>query len=252
MTDSLPQAYCFFQNLEPRPPLDAVFERDYLLYAVSGALHVTTLGQSWLLPPSFAAWIPANTPILVDIGTPVTTCSVLVTPGFCTTMPKTPTAFQMTPMTRQMIRHCKEWGPEITHPDEASGFFLALLNVCAGLDSKSVDIQRPLATEPILRQAIQFTEAHLGEAITSSQVARAINASERNMQRRFRDNLGITWFETLTRLRMIRAVQLLAESDASVIQIAGEVGFGSLSAFNRAFRRFADQTPTELRSSLRD
>lgn len=117
---------------------------------------------------------------------------------------------------------------------------------------KSVDVKRPTATDPILRRAIDLTKARLAETITASEVARWVSLSERSMQRRFRDDVGMTWSETLTRLRMIRAVQLLAEDDLPIIQIAGESGFGSLSAFNRAFRLFADGTPSEFRKAFKE
>ncbi len=252
MNNDGPAAYCFFQDLEPRLPMEVAFDRDYLLYAIKGALRVTVAEDSWLLPPSFAAWVPAHTPILVHIDKPVTTCSVLTLPGFCTALPAIPSVFQMSPMTRHMIRHCKDWGPDAEHPDEAKGFFLALLNACAGLVTRSVDVRRPTATDPALRAAIEFTESRLADNISAGDVARAAHLSERSLQRRFGENVGMTWSESLTRLRMIHAVQLLAEDDLSIIQIAGEVGFESLSAFNRAFRKFTATTPSEFRRTLRE
>jgi AraC-like DNA-binding protein len=230
--------------------LDAVFDRDYLLYAVSGALRVTVKNESWLLPPSFAAWVPAGTPFLAEIGKPVTTCSILVRPGFCKALPDQPTAFQMSAMTRHMIRYCKDWGRDDAQPPEAEGFFLALLNACAGLASKSVDVKRPFATDAVLNKAIAFTETHLNEPTTAADVASAVNLSERSMQRQFARDVGMTWSQVLTRLRMIRALELLSMDDLPVITVAGDCGFNSLSAFNRAFLQFARCTPTEFRKGL--
>lgn len=121
-----PPAYCFFQDIPPRPPMDAVFERDYLLYAVSGALNVTIDAQSWLLPPSFAAWVPASTRLVVEIERPVTSCSVLVVPAFCKKLPTRPVVFQMSELARNMIQHCRGWGLHDAHPADAETFFLAL------------------------------------------------------------------------------------------------------------------------------
>lgn len=247
-----PSAYCFFQDIEPRSPLEAVFERDYLLYVVRGAVRLNTGQKSWLLPPSFAAWIPAGTPLSVEINKPVTSCSVLAEPGFCTSFPNKACVFQMSPLTRHMIGHCKDWGPDDPQPQDAAGFMLALLNTCAKLVAKSVDVKRPYATDPALRKIITVTQERLDETITASEMARVANLSERTMQRRFEQELGLTWSQILTRLRMIRAVELLAENDLSVIQIAAACGFGSLSAFNRAFRAFADTTPSQFRKNLAD
>ncbi len=250
MTRIDPRAYCFFQDLAPRPPLDAAFERDYLLYAAKGALRVSVGRDHWVLPPSFAAWVPANTPIVVKIDTPVTTCSVLTTPGFCEGLPGRPSVFQMSPLARQMINYCKNWGNDADHPPQAEPFFLAFLNVCAVLATASVNVKRPTATDPAVQRAIDITEAGLATAIAAGEVARQASMSERSLQRRFRDDVGMSWSEALTQLRMIKAGELLAMGDRSVIEISGEVGFNSLSAFNRAFRKFAESTPTEFRRTL--
>ncbi|WP_342077947.1 helix-turn-helix transcriptional regulator [Yoonia sp. SS1-5] len=251
MAEDIPAAYCFFQDIAPRPPLDAVFDRDYLLYAAKGAMRLTVGPQSWLLPPSFAAWMPANTRFRVEIAKPVTSCSVLTRPSFCTNMPPEPAVFQMSVLARHMIRHCRDWGKGSPQPPEAEGFFLSLLNVCAVLVSRSVDVARPTATDPGLARAITISEARLNERLTAADIAQAANMSERTMQRRFADHLGMTWSEVLTRQRMIRAIELLSDDTLSVIETAGESGFASLSAFNRAFRVFARTTPSAFRRNLR-
>ncbi|WP_162652884.1 helix-turn-helix domain-containing protein [Lentilitoribacter sp. Alg239-R112] len=250
MVDSPHAAYCFFQDIEPRSPLSAVFERDYLLYAVKGALNITIDKQSWLLPPSFAAWIPANTAFIVDIAKPVTSCSVLIRPQFCTNFPEQPSVFQMSELACGMIQHCKRWGAEDVHPPEAEVFFLALLNLCADLVDISVDVRRPYSHEPSIQKALQISEGRLEEALKAADVAKAANLSERTMQRRFSDSLGMTWSQALSRLRMIKAIELLSDTSLSIIQVAGYCGFTSLSAFNRAFLSFADTTPSEFRKRL--
>lgn len=246
-----PTVYCFFQDIEPRPAWDAAFERDYLLYAVKGALRVEVAGQRWLLPPSFAAWVPANTRFLVEIPRPVTSCSVLAEQGFCTSFPRGPTVFQMSGLTREMIQHCKDWGPEAAQPTHAETFFLALLDTCAALAAQSIDVMCPTATDPALRKAIAFTEAHLDQPITAKAVARAAHLSERTLQRRFAEQVGASWVQTLTRIRMIRAVEVLADDQMSIIQVAATCGYASLSAFNRAFLEFAKITPSEFRKRLK-
>ncbi len=247
-----PAAYCYFQDIEPRPPLDAVFQRDYLLYAVRGALRLNVDTASWLLPPSFAAWIPAGTAVRIDLDRPVTSCSVLARPSFCKAFPPATSVFQMSALARHMIRHCSDWGPNGGHPDEAEGFFSALLDVCAGLVPRSVDVQRPYSADPGLRRAIKFTEDRLANSLTAGDVARAANLSERTMQRRFAEDVGLSWSQVLTRVRMIRAVELLSEGSMSIIEIGAACGFNSLSAFNKAFRAFAQTTPSGYRKSLRE
>jgi AraC-like DNA-binding protein len=45
----------------------------------------------------------------------------------------------------------------------------------------------------------------------------------------------------------LRAMTLLAEPGPTVLDVATRVGFDSVSAFTRAFRRYAGETPTAYR-----
>lgn len=61
----------------------------------------------------------------------------------------------------------------------------------------------------------------------------------------------MTWQQTLRRLRMVRAVELLSNTEDAVIQVAYGVGYASLSAFTKAFRDFTGLTPTQFRARHR-
>jgi AraC-like DNA-binding protein len=61
----------------------------------------------------------------------------------------------------------------------------------------------------------------------------------------------MTWSEALRRIRIIRAVEALAGTEAPVTEIALEVGYSSISAFNAAFRDLTGKSPTEYRASFR-
>jgi len=60
----------------------------------------------------------------------------------------------------------------------------------------------------------------------------------------------MTWSEMLRRIRIIRAVETLAQSRASVTEIAQSVGYSSLSGFNAAFKDLMQKTPTQYRASF--
>ena len=67
---------------------------------------------------------------------------------------------------------------------------------------------------------------------------------------RFADEMGQSWRDTLRRMRVIRAMELLAATDAQIADVAFQVGYGSLSGFNAAFREFAGCAPGDYRRSL--
>jgi AraC-like DNA-binding protein len=82
-------------------------------------------------------------------------------------------------------------------------------------------------------------------------IARATGQSTRALARRFADEMGMTWRQALQRLRLMRAVEALATTDAPVTEIALDVGYNSLSAFNAAFRELVGTSPTAYRRSFR-
>jgi AraC-like DNA-binding protein len=57
----------------------------------------------------------------------------------------------------------------------------------------------------------------------------------------------MTWSAYVVQCRLLRAMTLLAEPGPTVLDVATAVGFESVSAFTRAFRRVTGETPTGYR-----
>lgn len=253
MQQDPPPAYCFHQQFMPRPPETLSFDRHYLMYCIKGAISLEIGGRRWLLPPSFAAWIPAHLPMTVTIDHPMTCCSVLFQPGFVDGLPRSSVVFTITTLARDMIHFSRRWGPETTaFDDHARHFFQALALTCAELARQPSDVWMPMGESDAVKRAIAFTEAHLDSEISARDVARAAHLSERTFVRRFGEEVGMTWRHALRRLRMIRAVELLSNDEEPIVQVALQVGYASLSAFNKAFRDFSGYTPSQFRIRRRD
>ena len=101
-----------------------------------------------------------------------------------------------------------------------------------------------------LRLAITLTRERLDEELRFEDIAASVSLAPRSLARRFEDELGMTWRAALRRMRVLRAVELLADGNPAVSVIAFAVGYGSLSAFNAAFRDLTGQTPTQYRRTF--
>jgi len=98
------------------------------------------------------------------------------------------------------------------------------------------------SVERVLRQKLQ-TRNHI------SKVARILGMSERTLRRRLAES-GVSFQSLLDGLRKNRALELLANHEMSVEQIAFAVGFTDPHNFRRAFRRWTGATPGMLRADL--
>ncbi|MEH6650365.1 MAG: helix-turn-helix domain-containing protein [Motiliproteus sp.] len=67
-----------------------------------------------------------------------------------------------------------------------------------------------------------------------------------------REHLGINPMKQVTQLRMQRARMLLYQTNASVAQIAGMVGYQNQFNFSSAFKKHSGSSPTNYRKKLRD
>ena len=72
-----------------------------------------------------------------------------------------------------------------------------------------------------------------------------LGISKNSMIRLFQDQLGMTPVEYINKLRIEKAKELLANSQDTIISIALQCGFGSLSTFYNFFRRLVGMSPTQ-------
>jgi AraC family transcriptional regulator len=96
--------------------------------------------------------------------------------------------------------------------------------------------------------------AHVSSAIEKqepppsiAELARKANLSEFHFMRVYRALAGESLGTTIQRLRLSRAVYLLTRSDASIVDIAGNVGFETSQALAKALRRELGMSPSEVR-----
>jgi AraC-like DNA-binding protein len=102
-----------------------------------------------------------------------------------------------------------------------------------------------------VRVAKAFISANLAHDMTLEQVAAHAHVSPFHFCKIFKRATGVTFTDYVTRARVEKARRLLMHPSARITEIAYDVGFQSLSHFNRSFRRINSESPTEFRSRLR-
>ena len=100
-------------------------------------------------------------------------------------------------------------------------------------------------------RARQFIEHHSDEEISLTKVAKAVNISPTHLSEKFRQVTGVNFVDYVARTRFDKACELLADGDLRISEIAFEVGFQSLSQFNRVFKRLSGKSPTAYRVDRR-
>ena len=119
------------------------------------------------------------------------------------------------------------------------------------LVSNQIAVQQQNAEPPTISRAKEFINSHQAEALSLADVAHAVNTSTFYFCKMFKKTTGINFTDYLSRVRIEKARNLLLNPNLRVSEIAYEVGFQSLTHFNRIFRKLAGQSPSEYRAQSR-
>jgi AraC-like DNA-binding protein len=82
------------------------------------------------------------------------------------------------------------------------------------------------------------------------EIADAAGSTVRTLQRRIARE-GLTFKRVVDQTRYLTAVELMRDSDASLVEIALSLGYSDQAHFNHAFRRWAGVSPSEYRRRVR-
>jgi len=116
--------------------------------------------------------------------------------------------------------------------------------------SNQVFIQQENAEPPVIKRAREYIHEHQAEELSLNQVAKAVNMSTFYFCKMFKKVAGINFTDYVARVRIEKSKNLLLNPNLRVSEIAFEVGFQSLTHFNRVFKKLLGQSPTDYRAQL--
>lgn len=132
-------------------------------------------------------------------------------------------------------------------PETARHLLLALLRLCR--EELATDAARPAAQKAkrTYEHAMAYLQEHFHEPINRDSLARALGLHPNYLSRLFRQHAGETLVGMLRRLRLERAVLLLADPMLSINEIMARSGYGDPGHFFRVFREAYGMSPGAYR-----
>ena len=99
-----------------------------------------------------------------------------------------------------------------------------------------------------LKKLIEHIGRHYAEKLSVAAAARLSGMSAPQFMRLFKQVAGMTLVAYLHHVRLSNAARLLRETNRSIAEIAGQVGFADQSYFDRRFKKSFGQSPKQFRS----
>jgi AraC-like DNA-binding protein len=166
----------------------------------------------------------------------------------------------------RMAKQVADWGLQLDQSTLREAYFstrvlnakqhdsvIKLLSIFAqhlSMVCNQVVVRQENAEPPVIARAKQFIQEHQSEDLSLGQVAKAVNTSTFYFCKIFKKITGINFTDYLSRVRIEKAKNLLLNPNLRISEIAYEVGFQSLTHFNRVFKKIIGQSPTEYRGQL--
>jgi len=116
--------------------------------------------------------------------------------------------------------------------------------------SNSLVLAQEPEEAPAIGRAKDYIHEHANDSLSLRQVARVVNMSATYFSEKFKRATGINFVEYVARTRIEKARNLLENPNLRISEIAFEVGFQSLSQFNRAFKKFLGHSPSDFRAEI--
>jgi transcriptional regulator GlxA family with amidase domain len=157
----------------------------------------------------------------------------------------------------------KNW-IQLIEQGSAEAHRIVLLEAEARLRRLALDLatrdsgKRPRPTPPAgfrgsigrFEQMATLVVKHFHEPLSVEDIAEAVRMKPPAAMRLFRKFSGMTLHEYVLRLRVSHAQRLLATTDAKILAVAEQSGFGSPARFYACFRRLVGQSPAAYRRSF--
>ncbi|URK19114.1 DNA-3-methyladenine glycosylase 2 family protein [Thalassospira sp. GO-4] len=100
-------------------------------------------------------------------------------------------------------------------------------------------------------RAVRLIDQGVLETGSIADLADRLGVGDRHLRRIFKEHTGVTPQEHAKARRLLRARQLIVDSNLTMIEIADIAGFGSLRRFNDAMKQAYRQAPTAFRRGIK-
>jgi AraC-like DNA-binding protein len=137
-----------------------------------------------------------------------------------------------------------------TRQYEAMVKLLSIFAQHISIISNQILVQQENSEPPLITRAKRYIEEKQTEDISLTEVAKAVNTSTFYFCKMFKKATGLHFTEYVSRVRIEKAKNLLLNPNLRISEVAYEIGFQSLTHFNRVFKKITGQSPTEFRNQL--
>jgi AraC-like DNA-binding protein len=217
------------------------------LYASSGAMTVSTPESSWMIPTARAVFIPARSTHAIRMWGMVEMRTLYLSPKLTHFESKECRVVEVAPLLRELILRTVErmaLDSRVEHDSRLIGLVEDEVKAAMAAAENS-PLALPMPSDARALAVAHRVLAEPSDGETVDQLTRDHGVARRTLERRFRDQTGMSFGMWRQKARLLDSIRLLAEGK-SVTDAALDCGYSSVSAFIAAFKGTFGYTPGRL------
>jgi AraC-like DNA-binding protein len=219
--------------------------RGHLVYAATGVLTVRTDRGTSVVPANRVAWTPAGSPHQHRAHGDTDMRIVFLPPSLANRIPDRPAVFLATDLAREVLlaltgsRNYDDAEPSYS-PSASTRLLRVLVDELRETQQQPLYLPEP--QDDRLRAIARMLSENPADGSSMADLGKAVGASSRTLSRLLQNELGMTFYEWRTQLRIYRALVLLADGH-DITHTAHACGWANPSGFITAFTNIIGSTP---------
>jgi AraC-like DNA-binding protein len=224
--------------------------RGHLVYAAGGVLSVRTDRGTSIVPANRVAWTPAGVPHYHRAHGHTDMRILFLPAALARLAPGHPAVFTVSGLAREILLTLtgpRNYDGAAPAWDRAALARLRRVLVDELREAPELPLQLPEPRDDRLQAVARMLYEQPADNTSLAGLGQATGASARTLSRLFRDELGMTFYQWRTQLRVYHALVLLADGHDTT-HVAHACGWANPSSFIAAFASIVGTTPGRYRA----
>ena len=218
-------------------------EKHQLIYAIEGVMVVNSQLSQLTVPPSRGILMPRRDVHSIRCVGAVKMRSVFVQPDDSLDLPAETRAVSVSALLSELIKASVGMQPPHAPDSREERVMRLILDELEILPTLPLNLPQP--ADPRLRQICAALQRDPGDGSTLAHWRSRLHLDEKTIQRLFRTQTGMTFGQWRQQARLLLALERIALGE-KIINVAGELGYDSPSAFTAMFRKHFGKTPSQF------
>jgi AraC-like DNA-binding protein len=217
------------------------------LYAISGAMTVSTDRSSWMIPTGRAVFIPAACAHAIRMWGAVEMRTLYLSPALTAFEVSECRVVEVAPLLRELILRAVErmgLDSRVAHDSRLIGLLEDEVKTALA-EAEHSPLALPMPADERARALARYVLERPLITDTVDDMSKEHGIARRTLERRFREETGMSFGMWRQKARLLDSIRLLAEGN-SVTDTAFDCGYSGVSAFIAAFKGTFGYTPGRL------